>query len=253
MLYCSCSGICPCCPSIRASCRCPHDSRPLTWCFRSIEFRCATGESWQAVMLACKGGVDCQPHSPYRSSSSIVMPHTSSTTMTMAQMKNLSQQTKCGSDFAYLYFCSFVFLSSFLVGDEKSTCSVEFSADLDAESLRCRHHGQLRLSHAWFVDLRRTSSRWISAGLVGVRSRWNVCSFECPCLHRIDSLSHRGHLEFTKMFEMLRLMSPPVGFGTKCPSKLAYKVRSSTTSSSRELSSKCHRLGLNDYIMSFCF
>lgn len=24
---------------------------------------------------------------------------------------------------------------------------------------------------------------------------------------------------------MLRLMSPPVGFGTKCPSKLAYKVR----------------------------
>ena len=27
------------------------------------------------------------------------------------------------------------------------------------------------------------------------------------------------------MFEMLRLMSPPVGFGTKCPSKLAYKVR----------------------------
>ena len=26
------------------------------------------------------------------------------------------------------------------------------------------------------------------------------------------------------MFEMLRLMSPPVGFGTKCPSKLAYKV-----------------------------
>jgi hypothetical protein len=31
-------------------------------------------------------------------------------------------------------------------------------------------------------------------------------------------------LDYTKMFEMLRLMSPPVGFGTKCPSKLAYKV-----------------------------
>lgn len=30
------------------------------------------------------------------------------------------------------------------------------------------------------------------------------------------------------MFEMLRLMSPPVGFGTKCPSKLAYKVRDET-------------------------
>ena len=140
-------------------------------------------------MLACKGGAECQPHSPYRSSSSIFMPHTSSTTMTMAQMRNLSQQPKCGSDFAYLYFCSFVFLSSFLVGDEKSAWSIELFADLDAESLRCRHHGQLRLSHAWFVDLRCTSSRWISAGLVGVRSRWNVCSFECPFPHRIDSLS----------------------------------------------------------------
>ena len=40
----------------------------------------------------------------------------------------------------------------------------------------------------------------------------------------VRSLSLRGQLEFTKMFEMLRLMSPPVGFGTKCPSKLAYKV-----------------------------
>ncbi len=39
-----------------------------------------------------------------------------------------------------------------------------------------------------------------------------------------NKLSNRGKLEFTKMFEMLRLMSPPVGFGTKCPSKLAYKV-----------------------------
>ena len=40
----------------------------------------------------------------------------------------------------------------------------------------------------------------------------------------LDGECHRGKLEYTKMFEMLRLMSPPVGFGTKCPSKLAYKV-----------------------------
>jgi hypothetical protein len=56
--------------------------------------RCATGESWQAVMLACKAGADCQPPVSGR-------PHL--------------KGNKCGSDFAYLYFCSFVFLSSFLV------------------------------------------------------------------------------------------------------------------------------------------
>jgi hypothetical protein len=58
-------------------------------------FRCATGESWQAVMLACKAGAECQP--PYNS------------------RQGGKGSVKCGSDLAYLYFCSFVFLSSFLV------------------------------------------------------------------------------------------------------------------------------------------
>jgi len=46
-------------------------------------------------MLACKSGADCQP--PYNN---------------RHQGKG---GTKCGSDIAYAYFCSFVFLSSFLV------------------------------------------------------------------------------------------------------------------------------------------
>lgn len=34
--------------------------------------------------------------------------------------------SKCGSDFAYLYFCSFVFLSSFLVSiDEKNDDKID--------------------------------------------------------------------------------------------------------------------------------
>lgn len=49
--------------------------------------------------------------------------------------------------------------------------------------------------------------------------------FFMPSVGSNDFLRFSGQLEFTKMFEMLRLMSPPVGFGTKCPSKLAYKVR----------------------------
>jgi hypothetical protein len=46
-------------------------------------------------MLACKAGADCQP--PYNN---------------RQQGKGVA---KCGSDIAYAYFCSFVFLSSFLV------------------------------------------------------------------------------------------------------------------------------------------
>jgi len=46
-------------------------------------------------MLACKAGVECQP--PYNN------------------RHHGKGANKCGSDLAYLYFCSFVFLSSFLV------------------------------------------------------------------------------------------------------------------------------------------
>ena len=74
-------------------------------------FRCATGESWQAVMLACRAGMECQlqGHQRHHAFESII---TTSSNSSNNQTKN---DAKCGSNFAYLYFCSFVFLSSFLV------------------------------------------------------------------------------------------------------------------------------------------
>jgi hypothetical protein len=80
---------------------------------RMITFRCATGESWQAVMLACKSGAECHISRihPYGTNLTTASPHIS-TGHTKGSNSNLP---KCGSDFAYLYFCSFVFLSSFLV------------------------------------------------------------------------------------------------------------------------------------------
>lgn len=33
-----------------------------------------------------------------------------------------------------------------------------------------------------------------------------------------------GRIHYTDMYEMLTNMSPPLGLGKKCPSKLAYKV-----------------------------
>ncbi|CAF0900785.1 unnamed protein product [Rotaria sordida] len=132
-------------------------------------FRCATGESWQAVMLACKAGVECQP--PYNS---------------RYQAKST---TKCGSDFAYLYFCSFVFLSSFLM------LNLFVAVIMDNFDYLTRDSSILGAHH--LDEFIRSWSEYDPDGT--------------------------GKLEYTKMFEMLRLMSPPVGFGTKCPSKLAYK------------------------------
>lgn len=33
----------------------------------------------------------------------------------------------------------------------------------------------------------------------------------------------RGRIHYTDMYEMLRNIAPPVGFGRKCPYRLAYK------------------------------
>jgi len=37
-------------------------------------------------------------------------------------------------------------------------------------------------------------------------------------------LHHSGKIAYTDMYEMLRNMEPPVGFGKKCPYRLAYRV-----------------------------
>jgi len=33
-----------------------------------------------------------------------------------------------------------------------------------------------------------------------------------------------GRIQYTEMYDMLRNMEPPVGFGKKCPYRLAYRV-----------------------------
>lgn len=52
--------------------------------------RSATGEAWHEIMLACLGGKDCDDMSG-------------------------NTEPECGSQFAYLYFVSFIFFCSFLV------------------------------------------------------------------------------------------------------------------------------------------
>lgn len=53
----------------------------------------------------------------------------------------------CGSNIAYAYFVSFIFFCSFLVSppQKKNLHDLLLSLPLDVESVRRRHHGQLRL------------------------------------------------------------------------------------------------------------
>ncbi|CAF3010742.1 unnamed protein product [Rotaria socialis] len=156
-------------------------------------FRCATGESWQAVMLACKAGVECQLQSHTRgyNQPATVYTHPSAGSACIAASPPKHDATfgRCGSDFAYLYFCSFVFLSSFLM------LNLFVAVIMDNFDYLTRDSSILGAHH--LDEFLRAWSEYDPDGT--------------------------GKLEYTKMFEMLRLMSPPVGFGTKCPSKLAYK------------------------------
>ncbi|KAK3884837.1 hypothetical protein Pcinc_010911 [Petrolisthes cinctipes] len=129
-------------------------------------FRCATGEAWQSIMLSCIKGKPCAEKA----------------------LKNNLTKT-CGSNLAYAYFVSFIFLCSFLM---------------------------LNLFVAVIMDnfdyLTRDSS------ILGA--------------HHLDEFiriwaeydpSATGRIHYTEMYEMLRNMDPPLGFGNKCPYRLAYK------------------------------
>ncbi|XP_078270772.1 voltage-dependent L-type calcium channel subunit alpha-1D-like isoform X6 [Rhinoraja longicauda] len=56
-------------------------------------FRCATGEAWQEIMLACMPGRRCDPESDY----------------------GPGEESTCGSNFAIVYFITFYMLCAFLI------------------------------------------------------------------------------------------------------------------------------------------
>ncbi|XP_038623712.1 voltage-dependent L-type calcium channel subunit alpha-1C isoform X1 [Tachyglossus aculeatus] len=69
-------------------------------------FRCATGEAWQEIMLACMPGKKCAPDSDMQNAT--VAPATDPTALTEAE-------PPCGSSFAVFYFISFYMLCAFLI------------------------------------------------------------------------------------------------------------------------------------------
>ncbi|MCI4380495.1 hypothetical protein PGIGA_G00240510 [Pangasianodon gigas] len=132
-------------------------------------FRSATGESWQEIMLSCLGGQECEAD---------------------PSLIPLSEPDGgCGTDFAYFYFVSFIFFSSFLM---------------------------LNLFVAVIMDnfeyLTRDSSILGPHHLDEFVRMWGQYD-RAAC----------GRIHYTDMYEMLTFMSPPLGLGKKCPSKVAYK------------------------------
>jgi hypothetical protein len=77
----------------------PINLNMFTQSFTSF-FRCATGEAWPYIMLSCAGGKTCDERShKYNETTG----------------KMTDPDKTCGSQIAYLYFVSFIFLCSFLM------------------------------------------------------------------------------------------------------------------------------------------
>lgn len=142
--------------------------------FRSIETRCATGEAWNSIMLACLSA-ECEP------------------------MTGKTGE-ECGSPMSYGYFVSFIFFCSFLVSHfirrlrfiycvtnsnsprMNTQCDIIPIIIADVESVRCRYYGQFWLSNARLEYIGRPSFGWICAclGRIWPKSRVsNIVNFFC--------------------------------------------------------------------------
>ncbi|KAM6963143.1 voltage-dependent R-type calcium channel subunit alpha-1E [Aplochiton taeniatus] len=135
-------------------------------------FRSATGESWQEIMLSCLGGQKCETD-----------------TSLPPAMTSSDQEGGCGTEFAYFYFVSFIFFSSFLMLNLFVAVIMDNFEYLTRDSSILGPHHLDEFVRIW-----------------GEYDR-------AAC----------GRIHYTDMYEMLTSMSPPLGLGRKCPSKLAYK------------------------------
>ncbi|XP_051767889.1 calcium channel, voltage-dependent, P/Q type, alpha 1A subunit, b isoform X15 [Ctenopharyngodon idella] len=127
-------------------------------------FRSATGEAWHEIMLACLGGKDCDE-------------------------KSGNEGPECGSNFAYAYFVSFIFLCSFLM------LNLFVAVIMDNFEYLTRDSSILGPHH---LD-----------EYVRIWAEYDPAA----C----------GRISYTDMYEMLRHMCPPLGLGKRCPARVAYK------------------------------
>ncbi|XP_031720154.1 voltage-dependent R-type calcium channel subunit alpha-1E isoform X3 [Anarrhichthys ocellatus] len=132
-------------------------------------FRSATGESWQEIMLSCLGGQKCETD-PLAAPTS-------------------GPEGGCGSDFAYFYFVSFIFFSSFLMLNLFVAVIMDNFEYLTRDSSILGPHHLDEFVRIW-----------------GEYDR-------AAC----------GRLHYKEMYKVVRSISPPLGFGKNCPHRVACK------------------------------
>ncbi|XP_042250817.1 voltage-dependent N-type calcium channel subunit alpha-1B isoform X4 [Thunnus maccoyii] len=130
----------------------------------TLLFRSATGEAWHEIMLSCLSNRPCDKLSG-------------------------TVGKECGSDFAYFYFVSFIFLCSFLM------LNLFVAVIMDNFEYLTRDASILGPHH--LDEFIRVWAEYDPA----------AC----------------GRMAYRDMYEMLRDMSPPLGLGKKCPPRVAYK------------------------------
>uniref|UniRef100_A0A3Q4GYT5 Voltage-dependent N-type calcium channel subunit alpha n=1 Tax=Neolamprologus brichardi TaxID=32507 RepID=A0A3Q4GYT5_NEOBR len=127
-------------------------------------FRSATGEAWHEIMLSCLSHRTCDERSG-------------------------THGKECGSDFAYFYFVSFIFLCSFLM------LNLFVAVIMDNFEYLTRDSSILGPHH--LDEFIRVWAEYDPA----------AC----------------GRIKYRDMYQMLLHMSPPLGLGKKCPPRVAYK------------------------------
>ncbi|XP_054582795.1 voltage-dependent N-type calcium channel subunit alpha-1B isoform X2 [Eptesicus fuscus] len=125
-------------------------------------FRSATGEAWHEIMLSCLSNQECDKQ---------------------------AHASECGSDFAYFYFVSFIFLCSFLM------LNLFVAVIMDNFEYLTRDSSILGPHH--LDEFIRVWAEYDPA----------AC----------------GRITYNDMFEMLKHMPPPLGLGKRCPARVAYK------------------------------
>ncbi|XP_024917791.1 voltage-dependent N-type calcium channel subunit alpha-1B-like isoform X6 [Cynoglossus semilaevis] len=130
----------------------------------TLLFRSATGEAWHEIMLACLSNRACDQLSG-------------------------SVGKECGSDFAYFYFVSFIFLCSFLM------LNLFVAVIMDNFEYLTRDASILGPHH--LDEFIRVWAEYDPA----------AC----------------GRIVYQDMYKLLRCISPPLGLGKKCPNRVAYK------------------------------
>uniref|UniRef100_P56698-2 Isoform 2 of Probable voltage-dependent N-type calcium channel subunit alpha-1B n=1 Tax=Diplobatis ommata TaxID=1870830 RepID=P56698-2 len=126
--------------------------------------RSATGEGWQEIMLACLNQSPCDARSGI-------------------------DGDECGSNFAYFYFVSFIFFSSFLMLNLFVAVIMDNFEYLTRDSSILGPHHLDEFIRVW-------------------------AEYDPGA---------RGRITYNDMYEMLRHMCPPLGLGKKCPARVAYK------------------------------